>query len=181
MVGQFKKWLLDWRYKSSNDLRVKILFINLFKTKNDARSKSLSFDKAIHTFVTDRLELDHLEASSPIESNKAKHFTPDDPHEIREEYTDSLGNFMILDSENNNNKNNKPLAEALIYYENMCKGHWMNKEIKNMLNAYHKDVPIGSELFPVPKEKFFTERRARLVNYFEKIVLRDLYDTKVKY
>ena len=181
MISQFKDWLQDWQYGSSNDLKVKVLFINLFKTKNDILNKELTFDKAVYTFVTEKLQLDHMEANNPNPSNISKHFTPTDPHEQREKYTNTLGNFMILDDENNNNKNNKPLSEALQYYEKMCKDHWLNKETKELLDNYHNDVQIGADKFPVPTEQFFSERRARLMFYFEKIVLRDLYDTKVRY
>ena len=181
MIQQFREWLQNWQYGSSNDLRIKVLFINLFKTKKDEIKKELILDKAVYTFITEDLQLDHMEASNPDSSNKEKHFTPKDAHELREKYTDSLGNFMILDNENNNNKNNKPLCEALCYYEKMCKDHWLNKETEQLLNDYHTDVRVGANIVSVPTETFFNERRARLINYFEKIVLRELYESKVKY
>ena len=86
---------------------------------------------------------------------------------------------MILDNENNNEKNNKPLAEALCYYDNMCADHWLIKEVKSLLNAYHKSVNIDGKEFSVPTEAFFNERASRLRVYFRKIVDRDLDAKKV--
>ena len=180
MFKQFKEWAQNWTYGKGNDLKVKVLFINLFKTKKDPTANELIFDTAVYTFVTDKLQLDHMEAANPNPSNMAKHFVPADPHEVREKYTDAIGNFMILDSDNNNNKDCKPLMEAKVYYEKMCSGHWMNKEIENLLNKYHKSVKIGTVNFNVPNEKFFNERSSRLIFYFEKILNRDLDTKKIK-
>lgn len=179
MINQFKEWTQSWQYGKSAaaDLKIKILFINLIKTKINEESTELIFDKTVYSFVTDKLQLDHMEARNPDVSNIAKHFSPADPHELRQKYIDSLGNFMILDNENNNDKNNKPLAEAMCYYDNMCADHWLIKEAKSLLNAYHKSVNIDGVEFSVPTEKFFNERASRLRTYFEKIVVRDL-DTK---
>lgn len=121
--------LAIWKTKGNNlaDLKLKVLFINLFKTQINADETELIFDKTVYSFVTDKLQLDHMEARRPSENNMVKHFKPKDPYELREKYVESLGNMMILDKDNNNEKNNKPLAEAMGYYENMCVGHWLNK------------------------------------------------------
>ena len=181
MISQFKKWIQSWQYgkSSAGDLKVKILFIKLFKTKYNEGSTDLVFDKTVYSFVTDKLQLDHMEAQNPDASNMAKHFSPADPHELREKYVDSLGNFMILDNENNNDKNNKPLVEAMCYYDNMCADHWLIKEAKSLLHAYHKSVNIDGVEFSVPTEKFFNERASRLRTYFEKIIVRGLDAKKV--
>ena len=151
----------------------------MFKTKINSAKTELTFDKAIYSFVTDKLQLDHMEAHKPNPSNMAKHFTPADPHEMREKYIDSLGNMMILDSDNNNEKDNKPLAEAMVYYENMCTGHWLNELTTSLLNDYHTDVAIAGVVFEVPTEQFFNERASRLRKYFEKVIVRDLDSKKV--
>lgn len=180
MIKQFREWIQNWQYGKSalTDLKIKVLFINLFKTKINDTKTELTFDKAVYSFVTDKLQLDHMEAHHPNESNMAKHFTPADPHEMREKYTDSLGNMMILDSDNNE-KDNKPLAEAMIYYEKMCTGHWLNTMTESLLEMYHKDVLIDGEVFKVPTEQFFHERASRLRLYFERIVARDLNVRKI--
>lgn len=181
MIQQFREWIQTWQYGKSGvtDLKVKVLFINLFKTKINSEGTELTFDKAVHSFVTDKLQLDHMEARTPDSSNMEKYFVPGDPHELREKYVDSLGNMMILDGDNNNEKNNKPLAEAIGYYENMCAGHWLNMLTTTMLNMYHKDVSIAGSMFKVPTEQFFYERGSKLRTYFEKIVDRDFDTQKV--
>lgn len=182
MIQQFQEWTQSWQYGKSAtaDLKVKILFINLFKTKIDSSETELIFDKAVYTFVTEKLQLDHMEAQRPNQSNMEKHFSPVDPHEPREKCIDSLGNMMILDSENNNNKDNKPLAEAMSYYENMCAGHWLNILTSKLFATYHTDVSIAGNNYMVPNEQFFSERGAKLRHYFEKILDRDLDAKKIK-
>ena len=182
MIRQFHEWIQNWQYGKSGDadLKVKVLFINLFRTKINSDETELTFDTAPYSFMTDKLQLDHMEAKTPDSSNSEKYFDPEDSHEMREKYIDSLGNMMILDRDNNNEKNNKPLAEAIKYYENMCAEHWLNELTITMLNTYHKDVPIAGSMFEVPTEQFFNERGSRLRTYFEKIIARDLDDKKVK-
>ena len=181
MIKQFRDWTGNWQYKksSSDDLKIKVLFIKKKKKKTNDDRTSLTFDKAVYTFTTEDLQLDHMEANSPNSSNLEKHFKPVDDHEAREKYTSALGNFMILDSKNNNNKNNKPLLEAMEYYEQMCRGHWLNKLTFDLLADYHKPVDIDGKVFYVPIEQFFNERASRLRRYFEAIVNRDLYANKV--
>ena len=176
MIKEFRGWISNWQYnKSTNEnIKLKVLFINLFKTKLAADRMSLSFDTAVYSFNTDKLQLDHMEADKPNGNHMEKYFSPKDNHELREKYTNSLGNFMILDSENNNNKNNSPLYEAMKYYENMCKGHWLNEMTMEMLNKYHKSVVINGKEYLVPNEQFFNERASRLKVYFEAIINRDL-------
>lgn len=181
MLQQFKEWTQSWQYGKSaaEDLKVKILFIDLFKTKIDPAETELTFDKAVYTFVTDKLQLDHMEAHNPDQSNNEKHFSPSDSHEPREKYIDSLGNMMILDSENNNNKDNRPLAEAMPFYEDMCTGHWLNKLTSTLLEFYHSDVSIAGKNYMVPNEQFFNERGAKLRHYFEKMLDRELDAKKI--
>ena len=181
MIKQFRAWTSTWQYKksASDDLKLKVLFINLFKTKPSKDKSSLIFDTAVYSFKTEELQLDHMEANKPNVNNLEKHFKPADDHEPREKYTNSLGNFMILDSKNNNDKNNRPLAEAMEYYENMCNGHWMNKMTVDLLDTYHRAVMIDGNEFIVPTEQFFNERASRLRAYFEAIVNRNINVKKV--
>ena len=185
MLSQFREWLQNWQYGKSKgnnlaDLKLKVLFINLFKTQINADETELIFDKTVYSFVTDKLQLDHMEARRPSENKMVKHFKPKDPYELREKYVESLGNMMILDKDNNNEKNNKPLAEAMGYYENMCVGHWLNKLTTELLESYHTKVSIAGQDFKVPTEQFFNERSAKLIYYFEKILVRNLDTKKVK-
>mgnify|MGYP000921867398 CR=1 FL=1 len=43
----------------------------------------------------------------------------------------------------------------MIYYENMCAGHWLNVMANTFLEKYHKNVFIDGETFKVPTEQFF--------------------------
>ncbi len=143
---------LQYQKSSIADLKVKVLFLNLFKTTINEANTEIIFNKAVYSFVTDKLQLDHMEARNPNESNIEKHFTPADPHELRDKYVNSLGNMMILDNDNNNDKNNKPLSEAMGYYENMCANHWLNRLTRTLLQTYHNDVEIAGTTFSVPTE-----------------------------
>lgn len=93
-----------------------------------------------------------------------------------------LGNFMIMDEENNNNKNNKPLVFALDYYDNMSPNHWMITEVRDMLknDEYSRKECVGTSEYYVPKENFFVERKNRLLKYFKALLVnRTLDDTSM--
>ena len=161
---QFKNWTSNWMYsKPIEDLKIKILLINLFRMeKVDQTLKTCS---TTYSFKTERLHLDHLEANNYDKVNVEKYFMPNDPNEEREKYTNGLGNFMILDYENNNEKDNKPLLDGLEYYDNMRPGHWMIQEIRDMLNSdSYSQIKTGN--YRVPTEAFFNERKSRLQKYF---------------
>lgn len=161
---QFKNWTSNWMYsKPIEDLKIKILLINLFRMeKVDQTLKTCS---TTYSFKTERLYLDHLEADNYDKVNVEKYFMPSDPNEEREKYTNGLGNFMILDYENNNEKDNKPLSDGLEYYNNMRPGHWMIREIRDMLNDDRYSQSKTGD-YRVPTEAFFNERKSRLQRYF---------------
>ena len=180
MFSEFKKWINEWKYgKSETDLKAKVLFLNLFNTeKQDNKLCILSTGR---NFRTTKIQLDHMEANNLSENAKEKYFRPSNPSELRETYIDSIGNFMIMDSDNNNNKNNCPLQDALKYYEEMCPNHWMIEEVREMLldNEYSTVINIATQNYTVPKEEFFTKRREILMNYFETILKRKLDDKEM--
>lgn len=161
---QFKKWTDNWLYgKAQEDFKIKILLINLFRMeKVDQTLKRCS---TTYSFKTERLHLDHLEAKNYDKVNEEKYFIPNDSNEEREKYVNGLGNFMILDYENNNDKDNKPLLDGLAYYDNMRPGHWLIQEIRAMLSDdRYSQVKTG--MYRVPTEAFFNERKNRLQKYF---------------
>lgn len=175
MQEQLVKWTDDWTYgQKMSDIKVKVLLINLFKTNK--LDKKLTLNPAVYTFKTDKLQLDHLEADKPSDTGREKYFVPTDPNEKREKYVNGLGNFMILDSNDNNNKDNKPLSDALKFYDHMCPNHWLIEEIKELLknDKYHKSVSIANGEYSVPNEEFFNERKARLQRYFKAVLSRSL-------
>ena len=162
----FKGWTNTWRYGNKDDIKIKALFIKLFKTTktNDVLVEA----PTCHTFVVDKIHLDHLDARNKNQSAIEKYFEPKDPREERALYIDRLGNIMILDQDNNNAKNNMPLVLALSYYDAMVTNHWMIEEIKTMLND--SQYVTQKSGIKVPNEQFFNERKARLQKYFNAIL-----------
>ena len=182
LTDEFDEWTGGWKYGSryEADLKVKVLFINLFYTNKD--SNKLKLGATSHSFNTSNIQLDHMEAHKVNESAKEKYFIPSNEGEDRDQYVNSLGNFMIMDEENNNNKNNKPLVFALDYYDNMSPNHWMITEVKDMLknDEYSRRVCVGTSECYVPKENFFVERKNRLLKYFKALLVnRTLDDTSM--
>ncbi len=180
MKDLFEKWMVEWRYsRSDNNIRAKVLFLYLYQLdKDNNKLKRRVTARAIQPGV--ELELDHMEASKINDAMKNKYFTPKDK-EIRETYTDAIGNFMILDNKNNNNKNNSPLVFALKYYKEMCKDHWLIEEVENMKtdSDYFENYGNGPEDYK-PKKEFFNERRSRLKKYFIAILTSNLKDNEMK-
>lgn len=175
LASEFNEWMTEWRFgKKEAKFRAKVLFINLFATDNDG--DNLKLNSSVRTFVTDKLHLDHMEAQNPNAISKEKYFEPENPEEKRENYVNSIGNTMILDSEDNNDKSNKPLWDALGYYDNMSQGHWLVDEVRILLrdDRYSKAVDIANVKYRVPKEAFFLERRNRLQKYFGALLNREL-------
>ena len=77
---------------------------------------------------------------------------------------------MILDSENNNHKNNLPLWKALEFYDEMGE-HWIIDELKDMMNNDAYSVKVDDTI-RVPKEEFFNKRKSQLQQYFLAILKR---------
>ena len=162
----FKGWTNTWQYGNKDDIKIKALFIKLFKTTKT--NGYLVEAPTCHTFVVDKIHLDHLDARNKNQSAIEKYFEPKDPREERALYIDRLGNIMILDQDNNNAKNNVPLVLALPYYDAMVTNHWMIEEIKTMLND--SQYVTQKQGIKVPNEQFFNERKARLQKYFNAIL-----------
>lgn len=183
MNQDFEDWISSWYYGKKSDtdpLKVKLLFIRLINTKKDNSRKTLSYSTVRSTFAIEKLQLDHMEPQNPNPGAMEKYFKPVNPGDKREAYINSLGNMMLTDSDTNNNKDNLPLPDALKYYDDMCKDHWLVREIRDMLKKHSKKVPVGSSTCLVPVESFFTERGSRLAKYFETILSSSLDDTEMK-
>ena len=181
MKEEFLKWINAWKYgKGDSDLKAKVLFINLFNTEK--RDNYLELLATGRSFRTPDIQLDHMEADNINHSAEEKYFKPKNIGEQRNVYTDTIGNFMILDSKDNNNKDNRPLEMALEFYDNMSPHHWMIEEVRELLqdDRYSKSEG-GSVKYRVPVEEFFTERRNRLLKYFTAILSRKLNDEKMPF
>lgn len=155
-----------------------MLFINLFE--NSKEHHLLRKLPARIQFNTKAVQLDHMEAEEPDTAAKEKYFEPCNPHETREMYVNSIGNFMIMDRDNNTKKTNFPLQDAMQVYDKMAPGHWMITEVKELLadDKFSKEVVIAGEPYRIPKEEFFNERKARLFSYFYALLQRGLHESE---
>lgn len=88
----------------------------------------------------------------------------------RSEVVNSLGNMMILDSKENNKKNNDPLKDSFKKYYDRQKDHWMYKDIEQMMiNESYFDIEKK-----LPKKEFFERRKKILVGCFKALLDCDL-------
>ncbi len=157
MKIEYLKWIREWK-KGKNDLKIKIFFMNLMKTEkidNELITKEM---KSISQ-NGNSLQLDHFEPEKIQKDSKEKYFSTKDNFEKREDYVNSLGNFMLLDAKNNNKKNNSPTMRSKKYFENMgIADHWLIKEMYKL----HEENSEGL----VPTQDFFNKRKKSLINYF---------------
>ena len=182
LKDQYSNWTEKWQYKGSNDLKIKLLFLDLLKT--DKTNDTLKYTATISGFSdTKTIQLDHLEPNSisnVTDQLKKYYFKPKDENDSRNNYVNSLGNFMLLDGKNNNDKDNRPLHEALKNYKasGSIGRHWLVEEIKTMLEDDNYSTLVDG--IRVPNEKFFTERKKRLQKYFLAILLKAKDDTVIR-
>ncbi len=177
----FRNWIYDWKYGNGDgQLKAKVLFINLFE--NSKKDNQLQKLPIRIQFNTKAVQLDHLEAEEVDVAAKEKYFEPVNAHETREMYVNGLGNFMIMDREDNVKKTNLPLQDAMNVYDEMAPGHWMLEEVRELLadDSFSKEVVIAGEIYRIPKEEFFNERKARMFSYFYALLQRDLHETVIK-
>ena len=184
LIKRFSRWTSDWKHSSSSDkdLRVKVLFMNLLRTKKEGQK--LKFTVGHYTFSTNNLQLDHLDPKEINEFCRENYFQPEDEHQPREDWVNGLGNFMLLDANNNSSKNNNPLYMALDHYDGLTSPeHWLISEIKELLNdeKYSKSVSVvGKKDFRVPIERFFTTRKERLRRYFLAVLTRKYGESEIQ-
>lgn len=182
LKNEFISWTSSWQYSTPKlDFRIRVLFIELFHTsKTDS---IISYGATTIALTTDKVNLDHLDARKPDDTWAACYYYPEDPNKLREREVNGLGNFMILDQENNNDKANKPLDKALGFYDKFrSKGVWLIDEIVSTLNQKecHRDVKFGDDTIKVPNDRFFTTRAKSLQEYFFTILSRtSITDTEL--
>ena len=166
--SQLDEWLNGWMFSSSKTFAVKVLLLKLLLSKrvegdynsDEVRIKingglSYRLDPA-------KLQLDHLEANIINQSVANKYYLPNDGEKRQRDVNGYLGNFMILDAADNNQKNNVPLSNALAYYKSI-ENSWLVSDIEKMIGDSHY-FEITSQ---VPKEEFFIERTKRLKKYIK--------------
>lgn len=81
---------------------------------------------------------------------------------------------MILDSIDNNSKNNVPLVHAMKYYTKIT-GSWLVDDINRMI----QDASFFDKSKNIPKEDFFKERSKRMKKYFKAFLNRQLSQTQI--
>ena len=168
-------------------MKVKVLFINLFNTNKV--ENVLIFNKTGTKFPTNNIQLGHLEPDKINNAAPDRYFSPASTN-MRETYTDSLGNFMIMDGESNNNKSTMPLQAALDKYKvyDYMSNHWLIQEIHEIfddadcgIDRHVENVDGESiEVYRVPNEEFFNRRKQRLIAYFKAILSKGLNDDRVE-
>lgn len=176
---EFRRWINAWKYgNEKSQLKVKVLFINLFYT-NRVENK-LIFNKTGTKFPTDNIQLDHLEPDKINSTAMEKYFEPSSKN-AREDYTDSLGNFMIMDADSNVDKSTLPLQDALKIYDKMGE-HWLIREIHDVFeeDSCGTNRNIDNKIYRVPNEEFFNRRKQRLITYFKAILNKRLGDDSVE-
>ena len=162
---EFIEWIKNWNYKN-DDYKLRLLFLKLISSSQEGNT--LRFNDLKSKFDnTNAIHMDHLEPSKIDETYPGNYFNPSDEHEDREKYVDELGNFLLLKSDKNIQKSNKPLSKSYEYFEKMgLKNHWLLDELKELLKNNSKSV---NEI-DVPLEKFFYERKVKLISYFYSII-----------
>lgn len=180
--AEFKKWIDEWRYgNEKSQLKVKVLFINLFYSNK--AGNTLIF-KTGTKFGSNNIQLDHLEPDRKNNSALERYFEPS-TNIARENYTDGLGNFMIMDGSSNNDKSAMPLQDALGksgLYDEMS-GHWLIQEIHEIFDAAECgiDKHVDNDIvYRIPNEEFFNRRKKRLISYFGAILNKRLDDDRVE-
>ena len=122
-------------------------------------------DGLVYTLNAQKLQLDHLEPHSmngDFENNKYYMFTS--PEERAKKLDSSLGNFMIIDANVNNEMSNVPLVNALAFYTGTLNISWFLKDIRSLKDdgeCFENDIPT---------DEFFKRRTKLLRELFIKFL-----------
>lgn len=169
---EYDKWISDWTYSSKKTFKIKIILLNLMQSSRrilDSSDKGYLSNKveiqlkaAIkYTLDAGKLQLDHLEANKINQACTASYYLSDDIEKRNKDVNGYVGNFMILDAVDNNEKKNVPLYKALSFYTKIEKT-WLVEDIADMIC----DNEYFDQSLNIPKETFFIERTKRLKKYF---------------
>lgn len=179
---ELDEWLNGWTFSSGKTFVVKILLLNLLLSQREgcadaykASQTILKLNSAL-TYRLDagKLQLDHLEANKYNPANGQGYYSYDDIEKRTRDVNSYLGNFMILDSIDNNSKNNVPLVHAMKYYKKIS-GSWLVDDINRMI----QDASFFDKSKNIPKEDFFKERSKRMKKYFKAFLNRQLSQTQI--
>lgn len=174
---QMENWLSTWTYSSNKAFSVKILLLNLLisqrltGTYNSANAEIKVNAALSYKLDASKLQLDHLEANIIPEGATIGYYSSSDIDKRQKDVNGYLGNFMILDAADNNQKNNVPLCKAMDYYKGI-ETSWLVNDIKLMI----ADTLYFDATNNTPKEEFFKERTKRLKKYFKAFLDKKLED-----
>lgn len=163
--GQFTDWTDSYHHGTRDDLRVKILFLELLGMNwiND----SLQRVSGSFSYNTDNLQLDHLEPETLNEVFSEFYYQPSVQNITRENVVNGLGNMMLADFETNVKMSNKPVDKRLVAeYKDQLQGHWLVGEIEDLLSANCDERNAVQEIIRVPTDGFFSERKRKLQQEF---------------
>lgn len=183
--NEFDEWINSWSYTNGNGklLIIKILMLHLLLSDRNPKSKGYmqeSVEVNLNTALSykldaSNLQLDHLEANKIDYINSSKYYLSNDLEKRQKDVNNYLGNFMILDAKDNNQKNNVPLNQAIKFYDRISKS-WMVDDIKEMIaEDKYFDKTNG-----IPYESFFNVRSKQLKEYFKAFLNNDLNTTSFK-
>lgn len=158
---QFTEWTNAYHHGTRDDLRIKILFLELLST--NWIDGDLKKTPGLFMYSTDNLQLDHLEPETPNEDFVGLYYQPSVENVTRKDVVDGLGNMMLADFETNVKMSNKPLAKRLTSdYKDQLQGHWLVGEIRTLLEANCVERNAAEEIISVPTDDFFSKRKQRL-------------------
>lgn len=182
LTSELNDWLDNWSYDSQKTFAVKIVLLNLLLSERDPHSLgfnqkevNIKLNTALaYRLDADKLQLDHLEANKIDESCSNKYYKSNDREQRQIDVNGYLGNFMILDADDNNAKNNAPLEVAISYYSK-TNNSWLIDDIRKMLS----DNKYFDSVNHLPKEDFFKTRSIQLKSYFKAFLNRSFDQTEI--
>lgn len=177
---EFKSWINDWQYGSSNkkDFKVKLLFLNLINVEKD-NNKIKYYNYNGNFNDVENIHLDHFEPEGIDQTKKEKYFFPENTIQ-RRRYINQLGNFMLLEGEKNSKLGDDPAEYSFDYYDEMGvdENHWIIEEMNELLEKHNSEKDTID--IKVPNENFFNERKKRLQNYFYTLVGMGLRENEME-
>lgn len=177
---ELDSWLNAWTYYGDDRKKfiIKVLLLNLLSYEKEVSGDTIRLKPAVlsYNLAADKLQLDHLEARQYDKNNAALYYSTDDIEKREKDVNGYLGNFMILDADENNTKNNVPLCKAIAYYPSKEKS-WLIADIVALLSN-EKYVDQNTK---VPKEEFFKKRTKQLKKYFKAYLNKDLEQNLIEF
>ena len=180
MNAEFDKWLNEWNFSSNKSFAIKILLLNLLLSQrinisDNGHSYTLIIREALaYKLDAAKLQLDHLEANNINPAYPKTYYLSNDIEKRQKDVNSYIGNFMVLDAIENNQKKNVPMYYAIQFYSSIKKS-WLVEDIINMM----QDPAFFDLDKKIPKEEFFVERSKRLKKCFKALLNKRLDDNEV--